>query len=96
MTPYFIDSFTLLFQVGSGGTLAVFKPVRQPPFPTPERVIESVPTLKITILFAIPVFLEVRYPRAFAMCFGLILESTSRRGLRIQHMLSHSSSVALW
>lgn len=46
-------------QVAAGGILGVFKPVERPAFPTPERVIESVSSLKVDILFAIPVFLEV-------------------------------------
>ncbi|KAF8311061.1 acetyl-CoA synthetase-like protein [Clavulina sp. PMI_390] len=41
-----------------GAVLGVFHPVRQPAFPTPDRVIHAVTALKMEILFAIPVFLE--------------------------------------
>lgn len=53
-------SILLLFdvQAAAGAVLGVFKPVRQPPFPTPDRVIDSVSALKVNVLFAIPVFLE--------------------------------------
>jgi hypothetical protein len=59
-------SYSRFPQVSTGGILAVFKPVERPAFPTPERVIESVAAFNISVLFAIPSFLE-----ASMISFGL-------------------------
>jgi hypothetical protein len=52
---------TPLLKISAGAILAVDKPVRQPPLPTPEGVIESAATLKATVLLTSPAFLQVRF-----------------------------------